>query len=115
SVSASDQAGNVSTLEVHATTYQRGIIDAPYADGVYTVTAGHTYTLVAQSSRRPRMLQPTAAPKKPSKKGDRFLATGTEDEWALGYTIPTSLKPGVVYDLGVKTNHKYLIKIQVVG
>ncbi|MGI3783950.1 MAG: hypothetical protein ACRYG2_24570, partial [Janthinobacterium lividum] len=45
SVNASDQAGNVSTLEVHATTYQRGIIDAPYADGVYTVTAGHTYTL----------------------------------------------------------------------
>jgi hypothetical protein len=113
SVTATDQAGNVATRTVHATTYNRGITDAPYADGAYTVRAGQTYTLVAKSSKRPQVLKPVVSPKKPSKSGDKFKATANHDEWALGYTIPTSLKPGKTYNLGIKTTSRYTIKITV--
>ena len=113
-VSAFDQAGNISTVEVHATTYVRGIIDAPYVDGEYQVRAGQVVTLVAESSKRARVMAPTLSPKKPSKNGDEFKDTG-DDTWALGYTVPTTLKVGKVYNLGIRTSHKYSIKIHVIA
>ncbi|GAA3559385.1 hypothetical protein GCM10022197_13490 [Microlunatus spumicola] len=115
SVAAVDQAGNVTTEVVHATTYNRGIVDVPYEDGAYTVTPGQSVTLVAKSSKRPQVYKPVEVPKKPSKSGDKFKATDVDDEWALGYTIPTNLKPGTTYNLGIKTTSRYTIKIRVVA
>jgi hypothetical protein len=114
-VAAADQAGNVTTVVVHATTYNRGITDAPYVDGAYEVRAGQAVTLVAKSSKQARVMAPTLVPKKPSKNGDRFEATEVKGEWALGYTIPTSLKAGKTYYLGIRTSSKNVIKIHVVA
>nr|WP_232531284.1 Ig-like domain repeat protein [Microlunatus antarcticus] len=115
SVIAVDQAGNTTTRTVRASTYVRGIVDAPYVDGAYTVKAGQAVTLVAKSSKRPQVYKPVEAPKTPSKSGDKFKATENDDEWALGYTIPTSLKPGKTYNLGIKTTSKYTIKLKVIS
>ena len=111
---AIDQAGNQAEATAHVTTYNRGILDAPYADGAYTVRVGQAYTLVAKSTKRPQLLKPVAENKKPSSTGAKFTSTG-DDTWSLGYTIPTSLKPGTTYDLGIKTTEKYSIKIHVVA
>lgn len=113
-VAAIDQAGNVGTVEVHATTFVRGMTNAPYVDGVYRLRAGQAYTLVAKSSTRARLMEPTLAPKKPSKNGTRFKRTSS-DTWTLGYTVPTSLKSGKVYNLGIRDSKKHAIKIQVVS
>ena len=115
SVIAIDQAGNVTTDTVHATTFVRGITDAEYVDGAYVVKPGQAVTLVAKSSKRPQVLKPTEVPKKPSKSGDKFKATEHDDEWALGYTVPTSLKPGKTYSLGIKTSSTYTIKLRVIA
>jgi hypothetical protein len=113
-VSAVDLAGNVSSVDVHATTYNRGMLDVPYVDGAYEVHAGQTVTLVARSSKRARVMAPTPVPKKPRKNGEKFTGTG-DGTWALGYTIPTSLKVGRTYNLGIRTSGKYVVKIHVVA
>ena len=112
---AVDQAGNTTTSTVRASTYNRGIVDAPYVDGAYVVKPGQAVTLVAKSSKRPQVYKPVEAPKTPSKSGDKFKAGENDDEWALGYTVPTSLKPGKTYNLGIKTTSKYTIKLKVIS
>ena len=114
-VAAADQAGNVTTEVVHATTYSRGIVDAPYEDGAYIVSPGQAVTLVAKSSKRPQVYKPVEVPKKPSKSGDKFTATENDGEWALGYTVPTTLKPGKTYNLGIRTTSRHTIQIRVVA
>ncbi len=111
---AVDRAGNQAQATANASTYDRGIIDAPYADGVYTVRAGQTYTLVAKSSHRAQVLKPTTGSTKPTKGWAKFRRTG-KDTWALGYTIGRSLKVGTTYNLGIKTGAKHSIKIRVVA
>ena len=111
---AVDRAGNQAQVENKASTYNRGIVDAPYAKGVYTVRAGQSYTLVAKSKSRAQVLKPTSGSTKPSKAGAKFSRTG-KDTWALGYTIDKSLKVGKTYNLGIRTGAKYAIKIRVVA
>ena len=112
---AIDQAGNQADVTAHVTTYNRGILDAPYADGAYTVSVGQAYTLVAKSTKRPQLLKPVEAPRTPSSSGDKFTASEDDDEWALGYKVPMSLKPGKTYNLGIKTTSKYTIKLKVIS
>ncbi len=111
---AIDRAGNQDEATAQATVYNRGITDAPYANGVYTVRAGQSYTLVAKSTSRAQVLKPTSTSKKPTKAGAKFDKTG-KDTWALGYTIDKSLKVGKTYNLGIKTGDRHSIKIHVVA
>ena len=109
-----DRAGTQDEATAQATVYNRGITDAPYANGVYTVRAGQSYTLVAKSTSRAQVLKPTSTSKKPTKAGAKFDKTG-KDTWALGYTIDKSLKVGKTYNLGIKTGDRHSIKIHVVA
>jgi hypothetical protein len=85
---------------------------APYANGAYTVRKGRTYTVLVQSSTRPRYVDAAPYPKAP--RGlDHFFTQVGPGRWALGVTMDRAMRTGY-WNLGVKIGSKtHAVKVYV--
>ncbi|WP_406830172.1 Ig-like domain repeat protein [Pedococcus sp. KACC 23699] len=97
---ALDKAGNAARTTVSVTVPTIMIKDAPFANGVYTVRRGHTYTLMVSSPTRPRYVDAAVYPKAP-RGHDKYFKSIGRNQWALGVTMDRPMRSGY-WNLGVK-------------
>jgi len=111
---AVDKAGNVSTTRLTAKVATFAIQGASYSNGMYTVKAGRTYTMLAVASSQPRYVDAMPYPKAPRGLDNRFYKTGP-NRWALGVTFSSSMVKQRYWNIGMQVNGKtQVLKVQVV-
>ena len=105
-LTATDNAGNHTTL--HGTYKQLGIYlqGARYHHGHFHITLGHTYTLVVNGvAQRPRYLDAAVAPTQPTKPDYRLHHTG-HHTWAIGITFDHNMHHHTNWNIGVRIGHR---------
>lgn len=98
--SAVDKAGNTATTRVQVRVVSMMIQGAPYANGVYTLRKGRTYTVLVLSTTRPRYVDAALCPRTPHGLDHYFTKVGT-NRWAIGVTMDRGMRTGY-WNLGVK-------------
>jgi hypothetical protein len=111
---ATDKAGNVATTRITAKVASFAIQGASYSNGMYTVKAGRTYTMLAVASSQPRYVDAMPYPKAPRGLDNKFYRTGP-NRWALGVTFSSSMLKQRYWNIGMQVGGKtQVLKVQVV-
>lgn len=111
---ATDKAGNVSTTRLTAMVSTFVIQGASYSNGMYTVKAGRTYTMLAVAGSQPRYVDAMPYPKAPRGLDNKFYKTGA-NRWALGVTFSSSMVKQQYWNIGMKVGSKtQVLKVKVV-
>ncbi len=100
-VTATDRAGNVAALSGSYVTLSKGLIGATYANGIFTVKAGHTYTVVVYSATQPTLYRPVVYPRTPYVKDKALWAAGYH-RWTTSFYASSSLRSSKYWNLGLK-------------
>ena len=99
--SATDRAGNVSTVSGTYRVVATQLRGTSYSKGAWNVTAGKTYTFVVYSATRPRYLDAAVYPRRPGPGGTSFLKAGT-GRWTLAVTMSKSMRSHKYWNVGIK-------------
>ena len=111
---ATDKAGNVSTTRLTAKVSTFVIQGASYSNGMYTVRAGHTYTMLAVAKSQPRYVDAMPYPKAPRGLDNKFVWTGP-NRWALGVTFSSAMVKHRYWNIGMRVGTQtQVLKVQVV-
>jgi hypothetical protein len=111
---AMDKAGNVSTTRLTAQVTNFLIQGASFSKGVYTVRAGHTYTMLAAATSQPRYVDAVPYPRAPRGLDNRFIKTGP-NRWALGVTFSSAMLHQRYWNIGMRVGGQtQVLTVQVV-
>jgi hypothetical protein len=110
---ASDRAGNKTTVSGHYRTLGISIEGASFTGEAFNVKDGATYTLVVHSSSRPTYYDAAPFPTKPFKRDPHVFSRAGHDRWAIGVTMVV-LNSHRYWNIGVKIGHTmHVIKLRV--
>ena len=100
-VTATDRAGNASSLSGSYVTLSKWLAGASYANGIFNVKAGSTYTVVVYSATRPALYRPVVYPHTPYV-WDKLLVAAGYHRWTTSFYVSPSLRSSTYWNLGVK-------------
>ncbi|NYG06775.1 hypothetical protein BJ986_001262 [Phycicoccus badiiscoriae] len=111
---ATDKAGNVSTSRLTAMVSSFAIQGASFNNGVYSVRAGRTYTMLAAATSQPRYVDAMPHPGAPRGLDNKFIKTGP-NRWALGVTFSNAMLHQRYWLIGMRVGRTtQVLKVQVV-
>jgi hypothetical protein len=113
---ATDKAGNSTTIRGSYRTLSTYLLGATYRNGAFVVHSGHRYTVVVtDQAGRPTYYNASIAPHRPAGRGLAFRAAG-HHQWTMTVTINRAMRGHHFWNLGVKVGSTmHNVKVQVVS